>query len=211
MSAPTEVRHMETTAGLRAPCRPLPSPSRKSGTEDRRALPPIQSHSGGAPPSFEEAHPAGEYDPKARSADPADRHARLVHASALSLRALGLYQPARPDVCFDVSGRMWRLITSSAHMADFRLSERSISPSRSAASTRRTLPRGARRKLERRSRAFAARTRPPRARSSRVSTCAGLPFFNCQTARTSSASVRKRRPSAVGMLWITALPRSSFH
>ena len=81
----------------------------------------------------------------------------------------------RARMCFEVSGRMCCLITSSAHMADSRLSDRSSSPSRSAASIRRAPPRGACRKLARRSRAFAARTRPPRARSSRVSTCAGAP------------------------------------
>jgi hypothetical protein len=83
-----------------------------------------------------------------------------------------------------------------------RLSERSISPSRCAASTRRALPRGSCRRLSFRSRALAARTWPPRAGSSRVNACAGRPIFSGQTTRTRWERVDVelvflRRPSAL--------------
>src|SRR5918994_1065503 len=68
--------------------------------------------------------------------------------------------------------------TLSAHVAVRTFSERSISPSRWTASTRRALERGSCLRMAFRSRAFAARARPPRARSSRVRTCAETPVLH---------------------------------
>jgi hypothetical protein len=114
--------------------------------------------------------------------------------------------------CFDFSGRMCRLITPSAHSAVVRLSERSISPSRSAASSSRRLPRRSYQRLSRRSLALAARARPPFARSSPVRRCATAPFRSRHSDALApppeSRGDRFHRPSG-GLRWTLSQWRPS--